>query len=166
MGITFREAIAELELGLVSSDQLPEIATAGLLEGYRSNALAGLAGLVGEPYDPVEVENLWTVARAELELPSESRTDAGRTLVRAYARLVADGELPPQLGASKIAGIHAVAAHARCDDRAPGDCIDAATIMQLFHAHNGRGYLNPAEHRAIGHAILEECRRLCELQVP
>jgi hypothetical protein len=165
MGITFREAVAEVELGLVSSDQLPEIATAGLLEGYQSSALATLASLFGEPYDPVEVENLWSIARAELDLPFETRTSAGRMLVRAYARLVADGELPPQLGASKIAGIHGVAAHSGCDLRAAGDCIDAATIIGLFHAHHGRGYLNPSAHAAVSRAILDECRRLAELPV-
>jgi hypothetical protein len=44
MGITFREAVAEVELGLISGDQLPDIATSGLLEGYESSALATLAG--------------------------------------------------------------------------------------------------------------------------
>jgi hypothetical protein len=164
MGITFTEAVAELELGLVSSDQLPEIATVGLLEGYQSTALATLAGLFGEPYDPVEVENLWNTARMELELPYENRRRAARTLVRAYARLVADGELPPQLGASKIAGIHGIAAHSGCDVRAPGDCIDAATIIGLFRAQHGRGYVNKSEHASIDHAIIEECRRLAGLQ--
>src|SRR3954467_4801898 len=123
MGITFREAVAEVELGLVSADQLSDIATAGLLEGYESPSLAALAGRFGEPHDPIEVERLWTAAVAEWNLASDSRTAAAKLLVRAYARLVADGELPPQLGASKIAGVHRVTAHAGCDGRRSGDCI-------------------------------------------
>ena len=111
MGITFREAVAEVELGLIAGDQLPDIATAGLLEGYESSALATLAGQFGELLDPVEVEELWTTALEELNIPLEGSTAAARILVRAYARLVAEGELPPQLGASKIAGVHRIAQH-------------------------------------------------------
>ena len=104
MAITFREAVAEVELGLVSGDLLTDIATAGLLEGYESPALATLAGQFGEPYDPVQAERLWTAALDELHIPFEGTTAAAKLLVRAYARLVADGEVPPQLGASKMAG--------------------------------------------------------------
>jgi len=160
MGITFREAVAEVELGLVSADQLSDIATAGLLEGYESPSLAALAGRFGEPYDPIEVERLWTAALAELNLTSDSRTTAAKLLVRAYARLVADGELPPQLGASKIAGLHRVTAHAGCDGPRSGDCIGAGSVLALFYAHDGRGYLNPTEFQRINDAIRDECQRL------
>jgi hypothetical protein len=165
MGITFREAVAEVELGLVSDDQLPDIATAGLLEGYESTALAALAEQFGEPYDPVEIERLWSAALQDLNIPAEGRTAAGKLLVRAYARLVVEGELPPQLGASKIAGVHRVAGHASCDQRAVGDCIDAEGVIGLFYAHDGRGYRNKAEHDRIDAAIVEECKRLAELPV-
>ena len=100
MGITFREAVAEVELGLVTGDQLSDIATAGLLEGYESPALVTLAGQFGEPYDPVEVERLWTMALGELNIANEGRVAAAKVLVRAYARQVAERESPPQLGAS------------------------------------------------------------------
>src|SRR5262245_35339605 len=154
MGITFREAIAEVELGLVSEDQLPEIATSGLLEGYDSAALANLAGQFGEPCDPVENERLWSEAMEELDLPAHGRRDAGRLLVRAYARLVAQGELPPQLGASKIAGVHRIASHPGCcDARHVGDCLGVAGVIELFCTQDGRGYLNPAEHTRVDHEI-------------
>ena len=78
MGITFREAVAEVELGLVAGDQLSDIATAGLLEGYESPALVMLAGQFGEPYDPVEAERLWTMALGELNLPNEGRLAAAK----------------------------------------------------------------------------------------
>ncbi len=165
MGITFREAVAEVELGLIAGDQLPDIATAGLLEGYESSALATLAGQFGELLDPVEVEELWTTALEELNIPLEGSTAAARILVRAYARLVAEGELPPQLGASKIAGVHRIAQHPGCDDRAAGDCIDAAGILRLFSAHDGRGYFKQVEPDRIDSQILEECRRLAQLPV-
>ena len=165
MGITFREAVAEVELGLVASDQLPDIATSGLLEGYQSTALAALAGQFGEPFDAVEVERLWSAALQELNLPLEGPTAAAKVLVRAYARLVAEGELPPQLGASKIAGVHRIAQHPGCDATAPGDCIGAASIIRLFYTHDDRGYFKKAEHdcsdgQIIEAQLVEECRRI------
>ena|SRR5687768_6812531 len=163
MGITFKEAVAEVELGLVSSDQLPDIATAGLLEGYQSGSLASLAGQFGEPFDPVEVERLWNLALQELRISVEERTSAAKMLVRAYARLVVEGEVPPQLGASKIAGVHRIVQHSGCDRRALGDCIDAANVIRLFYAHDGRGYFKQTARHPIDAQIVEECRRLAQL---
>ena len=160
MAITFREAVAEVELGLVAGDQLCDIATAGLLEGYDSPALAALAGQFGEPYDPVEVERLWSAALEELSIPPEDHPSAARVLVRAYARQVAEGELPPQLGASKIAGLHRMTSHSGCDQAHAGDCIGAEAIISLFYAHDGRGYLNPTEFDRLSAAIVDECQRL------
>jgi hypothetical protein len=160
MAITFREAVAEVELGLVSGPHLTDIATAGLLEGYESAALATLAGQFGEPYDPVRAEQLWTAALDELHIPFEGTTAAAKLLVRAYARLVADFELPPQLGASKIAGLHRVVAHPGCDGHRLGECIGAGRVLALFFAHDGHGYLNATERDRLNAAIVEECQRL------
>jgi hypothetical protein len=160
MGITFREAVAEVELGLVSGDQLPDIAMSGLLEGYESPSLTALAGRFGEPYDEIEVERLWALVIQELSLPIDCHQHSARILVRGYARLVAAGELPPQLGASKIAGVHRVACQASCHGAQVGDCIGAATIMKLFYSDDGRGYSHQAGHVPIESAILAECRRL------
>jgi hypothetical protein len=147
----------------VSADQLADIATAGLLEGYESPSLAALAGQFGEPYDSVEAERLWSTALQELNIPFEGRTEAAKILVRAYARQVAEGELPPQLGASKIAGLHRITSHPGCDAGGIGDCIGAANVISLFYTHDGRGYLNPTEFDRISLAIVEECRRLADL---
>jgi hypothetical protein len=163
MGITFREAVAEVELGLTSGDQLPDVATSGLLEGYESAALAALAGQFGELFDPIEVERLWTAALQELNISLEGPTAAGKVVVRAYARQVLEGELPPQLAASKIAGVHQIVKYPGCDAREAGDCIDAAGIMRLFYTHHGRGYGNQREHEIIDSQILEECRRIAEM---
>jgi hypothetical protein len=160
MGITFREAIAEVELGLVAGDQLSDIATAGLLEGYESPALVTLAGQFGEPYDPVEAERLWTMALGELNILNDGRIAAAKLLVRAYARQVAEGEVPPQLGASKIAGPQRLTCPGGCDGRRNGDGIGAGGILALFYAHDGRGYLNPSESERIDKAIMDECHRL------
>jgi len=160
MGITFREAVAEVELGLVAGDQLSDIATAGLLEGYESPALVTLAGQFGEPYDPVEAERLWTMVLGELNILNEGRIAAAKLLVRAYARQVAEGEVPPQLGASKIAGLHRLTCQGGCDGRRSADGIGAAGILALFYAHDGRGYLNPCESARIDNAIMHECHRL------
>ena len=160
MGITFREAVAEVELGLVAGDQLSDIATAGLLEGYESPALVTLAGQFGEPYDPVEAERLWALALAELNLADEGPLAAAKVLVRAYARQVVEGELPPQLGASKISGLHRLTAHAGGDGPRAGDRIGAGGILALFYSHDGRGYPSPREFEGIDQAIIDECQRL------
>ncbi len=160
MAITFSEAVAEVELGLVSSDELPDVATAGLLEGYESAALAAVAAQFGEPCDPVEIDRLWSAALQELDIPLDDRLAAGRLVVRAYARLVAEGEVPPQLGASKIAGVHRIIARPGCDERLVGDCLDAAAVIALFNADDGRGLLNQAGRARMDAAIVEECRRL------
>ena len=165
MSITFREAVAEVELGLVSGEHLADIATGGLLEGYDSPSLTALAGQLGEPYDPIRAERLWSAALSELDIASDSRATAARLLVRAYARQVAEGELPPQLGASKIAGLHRLTAHPGCDGPRPGDCIGAGGVLALFFAHDGRGYLNPTEYQHIDDAIREECQRLAVEQL-
>ena len=162
MGITFREAVAEVELGLLSTDQLPDVATSGLLEGYESAALAALAGQFGEMFDPVAIERLWTAALQELDISFETPTAAGRLLVRAYARQAVEAELPPQLAASKIAGVHHIVKHIGCDVRTEGDCIDAAGIMRLFYTHHGRGYGNRRDYDRIDTEILEECRRIAD----
>ena len=162
MGLTFREAVAEVELGLVSADQLADIATAGLLEGYHSSALSVLAGQFGEPYDAVDAERLWSTALQELNIGFEGRTETARTVVRAYARLVVEGELPPQLGASKIAGIHRLARFPGCDARDAGDCLGAAGVIALFYAFDGRGYPSRAEHTQTDAAIVEACRSLAD----
>jgi hypothetical protein len=38
-------------------------------------------------------------------------------------------------------------------------------VIQLFCTQDGRGYLNPAEHVRVDHAIVQECKRLAELPV-
>ena len=121
-----------------------------------------MAGQFGEPYDSVEAERLWSTALQELNLPFEGRTEAARILVRAYARQVADGELPPQLGASKIAGLHRMTSHPGCDVKAIGDCIGAASVISLFYTHDGHGYLNPTEYQRLSTAIVDECRKLAD----
>jgi hypothetical protein len=165
MALTFRESVAEVELGLVSGDQLADVAASGLLEGYESPALVALAGQLGEPYDPIEIERLWTAALDELEIPSDGRRAAARVLVKAYARQVAEGELPPQLGASKIAGLHRLLQHTGCDARQLGDCIGAASVIGLFYSHDGRGYTNPTDSQRLSKRIVEECQRLAGLAV-
>jgi hypothetical protein len=160
MSITFREAVAEVELGLVSNDQLPDVATAGLLEGYASAALVAVAAQFGEPCDPVEIERLWSTALQELDIPLEGRLAAARVVVRAYARLVAEGEVPPQLGASKIAGVHRITARPGCDAELPGDCLGAGRVIALFNADDARRRPNQMERARLETAIVEECRRL------
>jgi len=165
MAITFREAVAEVELGLVSTDQLPDVATTGLLEGYQSPSLAAVAGQFGEPCDPVEMDRLWSRALQELKMTLEDRRAAGRIVVRAYARLVVEGELPAPLGASKIAGVHRIVARPGCDRQSPGDCLDAEDVLALFTAAERRGYLQGRERARLDVAVVEACRRLASLPI-
>ena len=143
MAITFREAVAEVELGLVSGDHLTDIATAGLLEGYESPALATLAGQFGEPYDPVQAERLWTAALDELHIPFEGTTAAAKLLVRAPGSLrtekcrhnSAPARWPVSIGSSRMpaatrSGSATVSARAACS-RCSSRTMAMAISMQL-----------------------------------
>ena len=161
MGITFREAVAEVELGLVAGDQLSDIATAGLLEGYESPALVTLRG-------PVRGAARSGRSRAALDAgargtePAERGTcrrgeGAGPRLREAgcRGRAAAAARRQQDLRAAPVDGAR------RCDGRRAGDCIGAGGILALFYAHDGHGYyLNPRESERIDQAIMDECHRL------
>src|SRR4026209_297240 len=100
MGMTFREHLAAVTLGLVPGDQLAEIATRGLIEGYESSSLAALAGQSSSRYDSWEWRRLWDTALDDLGLPAPAPLEAAKVLVRACARMVVAGELTPRDGAA------------------------------------------------------------------
>jgi len=160
MGMTFREAIAAVEVGLIRGDQLPDIATTGLLEGYESRWLAALAGESSRRYDSVECHRLWKAALDELGIQPPDHINGGRALVLAYARLVVDGELSPRLGAEMIVEVHAAVQSTDCDSRYVGDCLGASKIIGLFYEHDDCGFLDEATHGEIDSVVLDECRRL------
>jgi hypothetical protein len=160
MGLTFREAINAVALGLISGDQLPDVATTGLVEGYHCQSLAVLAGESTAHYDPVECHRLWGAALEELGLTMPDRLDAARSLVRTYARLISVGELTPRLGAARITDVHLRTQRSGCDMEFVGDCIGAAWIIGLFYAHDDCGFLDKAAHEQIDVEIRDHCRAI------
>jgi hypothetical protein len=160
MGMTLRESIDAVALGLIPGDQLREIATTGLIEGYDCQSLAALAGESAAYYDPVECQRLWKAALGELGLEIPEPTDSARSLVRTYAGLVTAGELTPRQGAAKIVDVHRAAQRSGRDLQFVGDSIGAARIIGLFYDHDDCGFLDEAAHEQIDADIRDECRVL------
>lgn len=158
MGMTFRERVAAASLGLIPRDQLPEVATCGLVEGYDSRSLTALAGQ--STYDAWEVDRLWSAALDELGLRIPDRLEAAKSLVRTYARLVTVGEVSPRTGAARIVDVHMAVQQPGCDGDFVGSCIDSAQIVGLYYSHDDCGFLDRREHERIDLKIVEECRRL------
>jgi hypothetical protein len=160
MGMTLRESIDAVALGLIPGDQLPEIATTGLIEGYDCKSLAALAGESTAYYDPVECQRLWNAALLELGLEIPDQIGAARSLVRTYARLVTAGELTSRDGAAKIVVVHLAAYRSDRDLQFVGDSIGAARIIGLFYEHDDCGFLDEEAHEQIDADIRHECRAL------
>ena len=160
MGMTFREHLAAVTLGLVPGDQLAEIATGGLTEGYDSSSLAALAGQSSSRYDSWEWRRLWDTALDDLGLPPPAPLEAARLLVRACARMVIAGELTPRDGAAMLVRVHQSIYEAASDSKYVGDSIGAGAIIGLFYEHDDCGFLDEASHRQIDREILDEFQRI------
>jgi hypothetical protein len=156
MGMTFREQLAAVTLGLVPGDQLAEIATGGLTEGYESSSLTALAGQSSCRYDSWECRRLWDTALDELGLPAPAPLEAAQLLVRACARMVIAGELTARGGAAMLVRVHQSIYEAASDSKYVGDSIGAAAIIGLFHQHDDCGFLDEATHRQIDREIFDE----------
>ena len=145
MGMTFSEHVAAIALGLLPGDELPDVATAALVDGYESPSLAALAGQSSTRYDPVECRRLWDMALGELRLVP-TVIDAGKTMVLLYARLVTTGELEPHEGASRVIGT---------------DSIGAGIIIDLLYEYERNDYWgDESTDRRIDADVLRECERI------
>jgi hypothetical protein len=133
----------------VAGDQLSDIATAGLLEGYESPALVSSPASSGSRTIPWKSNGSGRWRAGELNLPNEGRRAAAKLLVRAYARQVADGELAAAARLrARSRGLHRLTQHAGDERLRAEHCIGAGGILALFYAHDGHGYLNPRESEA------------------
>ena len=160
MGMAFREQLAAVTLGLIPGDQLAEIATGGLTEGYDSSSLAALAGQSSCRYDSWECRRLWDSALDGLGLPAPAPLEAAQLLVRACARMVIAGELTPRGGAAVLMRVQQSIYEAASDSKYVGDSIGAAAIIGLFHQLDDCGFLDEASHRLIDREIFDEFQRI------
>jgi hypothetical protein len=90
------------QIGLVPSEQYPDVAADLLVGGYDSSALRELAGYPRS--DPRGARDLWIQARQELGKPFEDDSVARRILVRSWLREIVDGTLAPRTGVGLIFG--------------------------------------------------------------
>jgi len=87
-------------LGRLPSEQLPQVATDWLAEGFDSPSLRQLAG-VGSPVMS-EVGPLFEKVLAELEIAAPKKEAALMFLARHYAQQIIEGGISPYDGARKI----------------------------------------------------------------
>lgn len=98
--MTIRLAQAMMVLGLLSSEQMPQVAIKALEEGEDFSALRILAGLTGDEY--TEAPRFFERALEELAFPALSRSAAARIYTIAICEQIMSGQLSPQDGASRI----------------------------------------------------------------
>ncbi|UYY81977.1 hypothetical protein OIT41_02555 [Arthrobacter sp. YA7-1] len=91
------------QVGLIHSEQYPDIAADLLVDGHDSPALRELAGHPRN--DPQGTRDLWFQVRDELGKPFEDDGTARRTVVRHWLQQIVDGILDPYTGANLILGL-------------------------------------------------------------
>lgn len=90
------------QVGLLPSEQYPDVAANLLVGGYDSPALRELAGY--PPNDPRGARDLWIQARKELGKPFEDDGVARRILVRSWLSEIVGGTLAPRTGVGLVFG--------------------------------------------------------------
>jgi hypothetical protein len=159
MAMTFVGHVAAVTLGLLPGDELPDVATAALVDGYESPSLAALAGQSTSRYDAVECRRLLEKALDELGLRVPTVIDAGQTMVRVYARLVAAGEVEPSDGASRFMRVFQAVTEV-----APGhgtDAIGAGRLIDLYFEYDRCGSWGVKSiDEQIDTDVLRECKRI------
>ena len=90
------------QVGLIPSEQYPDVAADLLVDGYDSPSLRELAGHPRN--DPRGAGDLWVQVREELGKPFEDDRDVRRTLVRHWLQQIVDGILEPYIGTNLVLG--------------------------------------------------------------
>ena len=90
------------QVGLLPSEQYPDVAANLLLGGYDFPALRELAGYPRN--DPRGACDLWIQARKELEKPVEDDGVARHILVRRWLGEIVGGSLAPRTGVGLVFG--------------------------------------------------------------
>lgn len=91
------------QVGLVPSEEYPDVAANLLVGGYDSPALRELAGYPRN--DPRGASDLWIQAREELGKPFEDDGVARHILVTSWLSEIVGGTLAPRTGAGLIFGM-------------------------------------------------------------
>ena len=93
-------AVAKWVLGLLSSEELPEIATCALETGHDTPALRQLAGELRPVMS--DVRPIFNKALIELGTALPSKPEAGLIVAREYATEILEGTISPFEGARRI----------------------------------------------------------------
>jgi hypothetical protein len=91
---------AQWVLGLIRSDDLPDIATQALSGGIESKSLVELAGLAGN--ETHEARKLFDQALSELGCKGMEKTDALKRYAKIVSALILALEITPLEGAKRI----------------------------------------------------------------
>lgn len=94
-----RQIQARWILGLISSEELPELATGLLSRGIESSSLIELAGSASHA---TGMRDLFNEALDELGCRTMEATEALRVYARAVSTSILEGETPPVEGARSI----------------------------------------------------------------
>jgi hypothetical protein len=98
--MNLKDSAARHVLGLIPSDELPELAQQAITDGLDSPSLQLLAA-TGKN-DLEEVRDLFRKALSELKINMPSTADAGLILACEIAQEVVGGRIPPYQGAKRI----------------------------------------------------------------
>ncbi len=159
MSMTFSEQLAAVLLGLITGDELPDIATTALVEEFDSPSLAALAGQSSTAYDPVENRRLWDKALAELGIPAPTVMDAAKCLVQAYARMVVRGEMKPLGAAAKVT--HVVDGVYKASQQSGYVHVsDSIGVTMITYYHYEYGTCDLLDKTEIDDKILSEFERI------
>lgn len=150
-------AAAYWSLGMLTSNKLPEIATAALLEGLDSPSLRILAG----EYDPImaEVGPLFERALRELGVLVPEPFEAGMRVAGYIGQRIISGEVSPYEGAREIWRMYN---HVEAVDE---HGIFKPLLKFIGAASEYEDFLSPGNEKFYGKERCEEIRQKIEADI-
>jgi len=133
--MSFHTDILRFEVGLASSDVLPNVAVDALERGIDSPALRLLAAYSLEPHDSFGVEAAYRQVRCELPDFAPPRQEAAFCLLEALLGEIVSGHVAPDVGVGRI--VNDVYRQCGWDDRNVrfvGDSLGIEFLFSLWDA--------------------------------
>lgn len=150
-------AVAFFLLDSLTSAQMVAVAERLLVAGYDSPSLRILAGET----QPLASECMLLFRRAmsELNIQMPDRLGAVRTVIKAIAQMILDGNLPPQEGAATIVSWVLEFGEA---DKELGRIMASFDLLDIAMEEAGTGPCQRASRAEVERLIREEARKLVE----
>ena len=157
---------AKYALNMLSTDEMPRIATELLVEGIEGQSVACLAGSIQSDL-PAERRELFEAILKECAIAVPSRLEAAHTLKLYFAKQVAHHQLDPVEGAAMIVDLYY-----KVEELLPssagyvGEAFDIAHLLGLYYSLDDIAADDP--HYPVIEAktrnrIAQECRRIGEV---